>query len=76
MSSFPLGCRVAAAPRWTSAHDALVRERDRDGLWPTWEYRIVAEEDVDGNPLGVSAVRSAGLTTIPPEDREIRGVRR
>lgn len=76
MSSFTLGCRVAAAAGWTSAHAALLRGRDRDGLWPTWEYEIIGEEDVDGNPLGVSAARSPGVTSIPPEEREIHGAGR
>lgn len=75
MASFTLGCRVAAAAGWMPAHVELLRGRDRDGLWPTWEYEIVGEEDVDGDPLGISAVMSPGLTSVPPEEREIHGVR-
>lgn len=71
MSSHPLGRRIAPAPAWTSEHDGVLGERDRDGLWPTWVFEIIGEEDVDGMPLGVTATKSAGVTSLPPERRGI-----
>ncbi|MQA98576.1 MAG: hypothetical protein GEV11_29790 [Streptosporangiales bacterium] len=72
MSSHTLGHRIADAGAWTPAHEAALDGRDRDGLWPTWVYAIIGEEDVDGRPLGMTAVKSAGVTRIPPDRRGIR----